>query len=77
MITYVEATPATRNVNLVAYEQGLRYRLEIHAINLASCEPEFASTLVEAHQRRKELRNMGGYNVAVFAITERGDLDPA
>ncbi len=77
MITYVDATPRMQNVNLIAYEQGLRFRLEIHTINLDACQPEFASTHSEALLRRKELRSMGGYNVAVFAITERGGLDPA
>ena len=62
-----------RNRNLLAYEEGMRVRLEISTARLMWSEPEFARTKAEAKRRRKQLQE-AGYRVHIFEITPSGGL---
>jgi hypothetical protein len=64
------------NANLVAYQEGNRFRVEVSAANLMRSDPRFAKTKREAQGVKRTLQE-SGYRCTVFSITEAGGLVPA
>lgn len=61
------------NQNLIQFEAGNRFRLEISTAHMQRVEPEFAPSRIGAN-RRKRLLQDAGYRVAIFSIRPTGGL---